>query len=234
MPVAVITGATKGIGRAIANKLAEASFDLAVCARNAQDLEQIRDELTTAYPHINVFIKPVDVADKIAVESFATDLLAHFKQVDLLVNNAGIYFPGNLEDEPAGQLEMMLHVNLLSAYNLTRALLPAMKANASGHIFNMSSVAGLQAYPGGGAYSISKYALQGFSDNLRYELRNSGIKVTSICPGATWSNSWSGSGVDENRIMKAEDIADVLWSAYNLSAQACPEQIVLRPQLGDL
>lgn len=234
MPVAVITGATKGIGRAIANKLAEASFDLAVCARNAQDLKQMRDELNTAYPHINVFIKPVDVADKIAVENFATDLLAHFKQVDLLVNNAGIYFPGNLEDEPAGQLEMMLHVNLLSAYNLTRALLPAMKANASGHIFNMSSVAGLQAYPGGGAYSISKYALQGFSDNLRYELRNSGIKVTSICPGATWSNSWSGSGVDENRIMKAEDIADVLWSAYNLSAQACLEQIVLRPQLGDL
>ena len=234
MPVAVITGATKGIGRAIANKLAEASFDLAVCARSAQDLEQMRDELNTAYPHINVFVKSVDVADKIAVESFAADLLARFKQIDLLVNNAGIYFPGNLEDEPAGQLEMMLHVNLLSAYNLTRALLPAMKANASGHIFNMSSVAGLQAYPGGGAYSISKYALQGFSDNLRYELRNSGIKVTSICPGATWSNSWSGSGVDENRIMKAEDIADVLWSAYNLSAQACLEQIVLRPQLGDL
>ncbi len=109
-----------------------------------------------------------------------------------------------------------------------------MKAQKAGHIFNMCSVASLQAYPNGGAYSITKYALLGFSDNLRYELKDEGIKVTAISPGAVWSNSWSGSGVPPERIMKAEDIAALLWTTYSLSAQATVEHIVLRPQLGDL
>jgi short-subunit dehydrogenase len=128
----------------------------------------------------------------------------------------------------------MIDVNLYTAYRLTRKILPAMKSNKSGHIFNMCSVASLKAYRNGGAYSISKYALLGFSENLREELKPYGIKVTAICPGATHTPSWEGSGVPEDRIMEAGDIAEMLWSAYKLSSQANVEMIVMRPVKGDL
>jgi len=234
MPVAVISGATKGIGRAISFELAAKGFDLALYSRTLADLEMLKAELLTGCPSLNILIKATDAAKEQEVKAFATAVQETFSSVDILVNNAGIYYPGNVTDEPDGQLEHMIAVNLYSAYYLTRALLPLMKEQKKGHIFNMSSVAALKAYPGGGSYSISKYALQGFSDNLRDELRDEGIKVTAVCPGATWSNSWSGSGVPEERIMKAEDIAAVLWTAYSLSPQATMEQIILRPQLGDL
>lgn len=234
MPTAVITGATKGIGRAIAEKLLVEGFDVAVCARSTNDLRDLHDEWERLYPERTVFMQNVDVKDKAQVKDFARNIRNNFKQIDILVNNAGLYFPGQLATEPDEQLENLMAVNVYSAYHLTRALLPSMKQHRSGHIFNMCSVASLQAYPNGGAYSMTKYALLGFSENLRYELRNDGIKVTAISPGAVWSNSWSGSGVAPERIMKAEDIADMLWSTYNLSSQATVEHIILRPQLGDL
>lgn len=234
MPKAVITGATKGIGKAIADLLISNGFDIAICARNKEDLELQREVYLNAYPQQKIFIKSVDVSDESAVKSFADEIITTFGNVDVLVNNAGIFHPGNVLDEAEGQLMHTLQTNLLSAYHLTRKLVPFMIGQPRAHIFNMASIAGLQAYPGGGSYSISKYALLGFSDNLRFELKDRGIKVTAICPGAVWSNSWSGSGIDPNRIMKAEDIAATLWSAYQLSEQAVMERIVLRPQLGDL
>lgn len=234
MPTAVITGATKGIGKAIAEKLLQQGFDVAICARTTNDLRDIHDEWERFYPERKIFVQNVDVQDKVQIKTFAKNVLDTFPKVEILVNNAGLYFPGNLATEADDQLENLMETNVYSAYHLTRALLPAMKKYKAGHIFNMCSVASLQAYPNGGAYSITKYALLGFSDNLRYELRNDGIKVTAISPGAVWSNSWSGSGVPPERIMKAQDIADVLWNAYSLSPQATVEHIVLRPQLGDL
>jgi len=234
MPTAVITGATKGIGRAIAEKLLQQGFDVAVCARSTNQLRDLHDEWERHYPACKVFMQNVDVSNKDAVKEFAKNILNNFKQIDILVNNAGIYAPGNLATEADDQLENLMDTNLFSAYHLTRSLLPNMKQHRSGHIFNLCSVASLQAYPNGGAYSVTKYALLGFTENLRYELRNDGIKVTAISPGATWSNSWSGSGIAPERIMKAEDIAAILWSTYSLSKQAVVEHIVLRPQLGDL
>ena len=234
MPTAVITGATKGIGRAIAEKLLQEGFDVAVCARSTNNLRDLHDEWERIYPERKIFMQNVDVQDKAQVKDFARNILNNFKQINILVNNAGLYFPGQLATEPDDQLENLMAINVFSAYHLTRALLPSMKQAHSGHIFNMCSVASLQAYPNGGAYSVSKYALLGFTENLRYELRNDGIKVTAISPGAVWSNSWSGSGVPPERIMKAQDIADMLWCAYNLSPQATTEHIILRPQLGDL
>ena len=104
----------------------------------------------------------------------------------------------------------------------------------SGHIFNICSIASLQAYPQGGSYSISKYALDGFSKNLREELKDKGIKVTGVYPGATYTNSWAGSGVAPTRIMEAQDIAKMILAAAHLSPQAVVEDIVMRPLLGDL
>src|SRR6185312_5050858 len=127
-----------------------------------------------------------------------------------------------------------MSVNLYSAYHLTRQLLPIIKEKKTGHIFNMCSVASLKAYPNGGSYGISKYALLGFSNNLREELIPFNIKVTALCPGATYSRSWEGSGVHPDRMMEGKDIADTLWASYTLSAQANVELIVIRPLKGDL
>ncbi|MFT4023325.1 MAG: SDR family oxidoreductase [Flavihumibacter sp.] len=153
---------------------------------------------------------------------------------DVLVNNAGQFIPGSIHEEADGQLEAMLQQNLISAYQVTRQLLPAMMAQRRGHIFNICSIASLQAYPNGGAYSISKHALLGFSRNLREEMKPHHIRVTSVMPGAAYTDSWAGSGVDPKRLMEADDIARMVFAAATVSAGACVEDIVLRPQLGDL
>jgi NAD(P)-dependent dehydrogenase (short-subunit alcohol dehydrogenase family) len=127
----------------------------------------------------------------------------------------------------------MIAINLYSAYHLTRKLLPVMMKAKSGHIFNMCSIAGLQAYANGGAYSISKFALNGFSKNLRDEMKPHGIKVTAIHPGAVFTPAWEGFAQPE-RIMEVKDIAEMVFAASQLSLQACVEDIILRPQLGDL
>lgn len=231
---AVITGATHGIGKAIADKLLAAGFSIAVCARNEDELNALKESWSAAYPAATILAIAADFSKEVDVTVFAEKVKLDFPRIDILVNNAGIFLPGNLADEAEGQLEEMMQVNVFSAYHLTRALLPRMRKEMSGHIFNICSVASLKAYPAGGSYSITKYALLGFSDNLREELKDAGIRVTAFCPGATWSRSWSGSGVPQERIMEATDIADMLWAAYTLSAAANVETIVMRPLAGDL
>ncbi len=175
-----------------------------------------------------------DLSKREGVEAFADQLMAACDMVDVLVNNAGFFEPGSVHDEPEGTLERMLDINLHSAYHLTRRLVPGMKARRSGHVFNICSVAALQAYPNGGAYSISKWALLGFSRNLREEMKPHGVKVTAVHPGATLTASWDGFDIDPARIMESEDVAAMIVTAASLSPQACVEDILLRPQLGDL
>lgn len=234
MPYAIVTGATQGIGKAIAEKLLDNGFSVAVCARSLTDLHKVENEWKEKYPAAQIIAHRADLAIKQDALNFVKQVLAHFDTIDVLVNNAGLYFPGKLADEPDGHLETLMNINLFSAYHITRQVLPHMKRNAGAHIFNMCSVASLRAYPNGGAYSITKYALLGFSDNLRYELMTEGIKVTSICPGATYSRSWEGSGIAQDRIMKVTDVADALWSAYSLSSSANVDNIILRPLQGDI
>jgi short-subunit dehydrogenase len=234
MPNAVITGATHGIGKAIAEKFLKEGFSIAVCARTESDLEQVKGEWSQSFPGSEVFIHTVDLSDKSQVRHFAAKVLERFAEIDVLVNNAGLFFPGKLADEPEGHLETLMSVNLYSAYHLTRQLLPSMKQYKRGHIFNLCSVASLKAYENGGAYSITKYALLGFSENLRHELMDDNIKVSAIMPGATWSRSWAASGLPEERFMQAGDVANMIWAAYSLSATSDVETIVLRPIKGDI
>ena len=128
----------------------------------------------------------------------------------------------------------MIEMNLFGAYHLTRLLLPKMMEAKRGHIFNMCSVASIKAYANGGAYSISKFALLGFSKNLREEMKPYNIKVTAVIPGAAYTESWASSGIEEKRFMQAKDIAEMVFAASQLSPQACVEEILLRPQLGDI
>lgn len=231
---AIITGASKGIGKAIAEKLVSQNCNIAICARDEKQLQITKTELQKLNSSVTIFTMVCNVSKKEEVQLFGQKCIAQFSTIDILVNNAGTYLPGDITTEASGTLEKMIETNLYSAYHLTRVVAPIMQQQKFGHIFNMSSIAGLQAYKNGGAYSISKFALQGFSKNLREELKPYFVKVTTINPGATMSDSWSGSGVDEDRIMKASDIADLLWNAYQLSNQTVVEDIVLRPVLGDL
>lgn len=230
----IITGASKGLGKAIAEKFAAGGYDLVLCSRNDAVLNQTARELKGKFPAITVRVKAFDLGDKEQALQFGQWILDLDIPVDVLVNNAGQFIPGSVYNEPEEALEKMIRVNLCSAYHLTRKLLPKMMAEKKGHIFNMCSIASLQAYPNGGAYSISKFALAGFSKNLREEMKPFGIKVTGVYPGAAFTDSWAGSGIDPLRIMEAGDIAQMVWAASQLSPQANVEEILLRPQLGDL
>ncbi|SEA25181.1 Short-chain dehydrogenase [Arachidicoccus rhizosphaerae] len=234
----VVTGATRGIGKAVAAIFAKdrTAHHFFLCARKTEELDALKSLLMqtgegTAHQVTTVrcdFLKNEDI------QHFADAVLATGLPVDILVNNAGIYQPGSCYNEPEGQLEKMLQVNLMSAYHLTRALVPAMIQAKKGHIFNLCSIASIQAYANGGSYSISKFALSGFTRNLREELKPLGIKVTGIYPGATLSSSWDGLDIDPGRIMEVDDVAKMIYAAAYLSPQAVVEDIILRPQLGDL
>lgn len=233
MPYAIVSGGTQGIGKATAEKLLSNGYSVAICARNNNDLQELASQWKTQYPTAQILAIPTDMTKKEEVIAFAKKVMDAFPVIDVLVNNAGTYYPGSIATEPDGQLETLMTLNMYSAYHLTRAVLPAIKKNGKGHIFNMCSIASMRAYPNGGAYSISKYALLGFSENLRLELIPDNIKVTSICAGAVYTRSW-GNTVDPNRIMKPEDVADSIWSALSLSPQANIDTIIIRPQQGDL
>jgi short-subunit dehydrogenase len=228
----VITGASRGIGAAIAERFASEGNTLILCARNQEKLNSFADALQQR-TGATVLTYAADISKKEEAMAFGKWILQHCP-VDVLVNNAGSFVPGSIHDEADGNLEKMIEVNLYSAYHLTRALVPQMIERRSGHIFNMCSIASLKAYANGGSYSISKFALAGFSKNLREELMPHNIKVTTVYPGAVYTDSWSGSGVAPERIMESKDIAEMMFAAAHLSPQACVEEIVVRPQLGDL
>jgi short-subunit dehydrogenase len=229
----IITGASKGLGKAMAEKFAEAGNNLFVCSRNEVQLYKMMEEMLLKYPQCTIKAKPVDLSKKKEVETFGNWCL-QFGVPDILINNAGQFIPGSVYNEEEGALEKMIEMNLYGAYHLTRLLLPKMMEAKSGHIFNMCSVASIKAYANGGAYSISKFALLGFNKNLREEMKPYNIKVTAVIPGAAYTESWASSGIDEKRFMQAKDIAEIVYAASQLSPQACVEEILLRPQLGDI
>lgn len=229
----IITGSSKGLGKAFANIFAKDGNSIFLCARNCDALTATANEIQQAFPQSNIKSKCIDISNKTNAQEFAKWCLS-FGTPDILINNAGIFIPGSIYNEEDKILEKMIETNLYSAYHLTRALLPAMILNKKGHIFNIISIAALQAYTNGGSYSISKFAMLGFSKNLREELKEFNIKVTSVLPGATYTDSWKDSGIKKDRIMKETDIAKMVFAASQISFQACVEEIIIRPQLGDL
>lgn len=228
--IAVITGATKGIGYAIAQAFAAGGFHLAVAARSEKELQEMRLSFGRFFPETEVLALPANLGQKDEAKTFAAEVLAHFQRVDVLVNNAGLYLEGDITTEEDYILEQMMAVNLFGPYYLTKALLPAMKKRRRGHIFNICSVAGLAPQPGKGAYSVTKAALLGFTRALRLELQDHGIRVTAVLPGPTWSASWESSGLPEEQFMPAEDVALAIWNAWAMSRNTVVEEIVMRPQ----
>ena len=229
----VITGASRGIGKAIAEIFAANGHDLFITSHNEARLYKAMEELVTKYPAITIKAKAFDLSQKENAIALGNWCL-QYAVPDILINNAGSFEPGSVHNEADGVLESQLSVNLFGAYHLTRTVLPKMMTRGSGHIFNICSIAALHAYQNGGAYSISKFALNGFSKNLREEMKPHGIKVTAVHPGAVMTDSWEDFDNSSKRIIEADDIAKMVYAASQLSAAACVEDIVIRPQLGDL
>jgi len=230
---AIITGASRGIGKAVAKIFGLHGYNLLLGSKNEEKLLNTVTELQTQYPHLSIDAKALDLGNKRDAQMFGEWAASTADTIDILVNNAGTFFPGTIIDEADGTLEETMNVNFYSAYWITKAVLPKMMAQGAGHIFNMGSIAGLQAYPNGGAYSISKFALMGFSKNLRHELKPHGVKVTTVIPGAVYTDSWAPF-VGPERVMDVDDIAQMVYACSRLSPQAVVEELILRPQLGDL
>lgn len=224
----VITGASRGIGKAIAEKFAANKHQVIVCSRDKEKLEALTKEIPALITYV------CDVSKKEEINAFSEFILQTFSKIDVLINNAGIFLPGKIVDEPEDVLEKTLNTNLFSAYYLTKKLAPSFVRQKHGYIINMCSVASIKAYENGGSYSISKFALLGFSKTLREELKPYNIKVTSILPGATLTDSWQGTDFPESRFSKPQDVAELVYTITQLSEFSVVEDIVIRPQLGDI
>lgn len=229
-----ITGASRGIGAAIAEAFAAQGHELFLTARDETRLRAFQQTLAQRYPQASLRVRAGDMSEGRAALAPLLSVLSTWDTLDVLVNNAGIFLPATIENAEEGALEQLLYTNFLSAYYLTRALTDKMRRAPKAYIFNICSVAALRAYKGGGLYSMTKFALRGLSENLREELKDTNIKVTSVYPGAVWTDSWKGSGFTAAQMMPAEDIAQMLCQITQLSARTAVESIVFRPQKGDL
>ncbi len=230
----VVTGGSKGIGRAILEKFAGQGFDVVTCARNETELADLEKSFRKAFPDIQAYTFKADMSEKLQVKAFTAFIAGLGRSVDVLVNNAGYFLPGEIVTEPEGTLESMINANLYSAYYTTRGIVPLMRQNKSGHVFNICSIASIKAYANGGSYAISKFAMLGMSKCLREELKNDGIRVTAVMPGATKTRSWEASDLPDERFMTIEDIAETIYTANALSPRSVVEEIIIRPQLGDI
>ncbi|GAB4015515.1 SDR family oxidoreductase [Spirosoma koreense] len=222
-PLIVVTGGTKGIGRAIADRFVREGFEAVVCARSVDGVQ-------------GAGLLPVaaDLSTRDGVVRLLEYLYSLNRPVEVLVNNAGIFLPGQIHNEAEGTFEQVMNTNVASVYHLTRGLVGGMIDRRQGHIFMMCSTASITAYTNGGSYCISKFALLGMSRVLREELKPYDVKVTALLPGATLTASWEGTDLPEERFMRPSDVADSTWAAYSLSKSAVVEEILIRPQLGDI
>ncbi len=234
MKNALITGATKGMGRAIAIALANEGISLAVCSRNAADLAAFKTELLQINPAIKVFTAVADGSNKNELLQFAKGAQQELGFISILVNSLGMYAPSRILDDGADTFEKTINTNLMPAYELYRYFGKAMIAARDGHIFNICSVAALNPVVEAGTYSVTKAALLSLTKAMRLEMQQHGVKVTAVIPGSTLTNSWAGQNVDKNKMVLPEDVASAIVNIYKMSAGANVDEIIIRPAGGQL
>ena len=230
----MITGASQGIGAAIAKVFAQElrGVRLALVARNEKNLRSIARSCAKLGAEAEIFI--CDVSDESAVSVLAREVKDRLGSVDVLINNAGKFAGAPFTATTVAAFDHMISANLRSAFLVTRAFVPEMVRRKRGDVFFMSSIAGRAAYPNGAGYCAAKFGVAGLAHVLRAETKESGVRVCCVYPGAAWTPSWQGSGVKEERIMPADDVARSFFDVYQLSRRTVVEEIVLRPQRGDV
>jgi NADP-dependent 3-hydroxy acid dehydrogenase YdfG len=228
VPVVLITGASQGIGEAIALTFARelAGVRLALVARQVDQLRRVAKACRKLGAEARVF--PADVGDAASVDALAASVLRVWSEVDVLINNAGRFVPGTFLETTVADFDANVVANLRSVFLVSRAFVPGMISRGRGDVFNMSSIAGLQAY------AAAKFGVTGLSKVMRADLRSKGVRVCTVYPGATVSPAWAGSGVPAERMMPAGDVARAFLDVYRLTRRTVVEEIVLRPQAGDV
>ncbi|TKC08120.1 SDR family oxidoreductase [Pedobacter polaris] len=224
---AIITGATKGIGKAIALKLAIKGYNLAVCARTETDLQLLKDEL--AQYNVKVIALKADMGNKDEIYNFCNEVKSSFNNVDVLINNAGVFMPGSILDEEDKNFEYQGMVNVNATYYLSKYFGKMMRSQRNGHIFNICSVASLETIENASSYCVTKTAMLSLNNVLRKELAQYNVKVTAILPGSTLTASWEGTEINPDKFVQPEDIANSLYSILTLSSGVNVDEIILKP-----
>ncbi len=226
--VAVVTGAGRGIGAAIARQLSSLGATALLCGRTRPPLEAAAKSIAQAGGKAEALA--CDVTSLQSVEAAARHVEASFGRVDIVVNNAGIGgFGGPLHQLSPDAWEQILNTNLRGVYYMTRAFAPLMIRVRSGHIINISSLAGKNALPNGAAYSASKWGLNGLSYSLAEELRGHNIRVAVICPGSTNTDLSPHAGKDPAKMLQPEDVAHAVAMLVTQAPQSFVSEILLRP-----
>ena len=230
MPTALITGATEGIGRAIAFALGRAGYQVGVCARTPSRLRDLLDELTAA--GITAAGYPADVGMEADVITLITHVTAALGPIDVLVNNAGIAVLKPFAELTLDEWDATMATNLRSLFLVTRAVLPGMRERRRGSIVNIASLAGRNGFAGGTAYTASKHAVLGLSRSLMLEVRADHVRVITICPGSVDTpliRSQEALTPKLDRILQPEDVADTVLAALALPDRAMVSELDVRP-----
>ena len=225
--VAMVTGATKGIGRVIALGLAEMNYHMVIIGRNKNELEMVSGEIKKI-SGITPLSFQMDITNTDALKETVHKVVAQTKRIDILVNNAGIYFDGTLSISEA-DFKAMLDTNLTAQLMLIQNVVPIMKKQKSGYIFNVASRSGKIGFAKSGGYSASKFGMVGLSESLYRELTPDGIKVTALCPG--WVNTRmafdAGTPLKPEEMIQPEDLMKTIQWLLSLSPGACVKEVVV-------
>lgn len=224
---AIITGATKGIGRALASGLAKLGYQTCIIGRNNNDLNSLSKQIIESGA-LQPAIFQLDITNTGEVKNTIKKIIADFGRIDVLVNNAGIYIDGTADIEEA-DFRKLIETNLTAQFIFLHEIVPVMKAHHSGYIFNIASRAGKIGFAGSGAYSASKFALVGLNESLYRELVPLGIRVTALCPG--WVNTKmafeAGTPLQKDQMIQPEDLMKTIEWLLSLSPGACVKEVVL-------
>lgn len=225
--VAIVTGASKGIGKAIALGLAKLHYQTVLIGRNKRDLEEVH-RLITKQGGQKPILFQMDITNQLEVQTTINSVVAQFKTIEVLVNNAGVYYNGTL-DISKEDFENQLATNLTAQYCILKEVVPVMKEQKSGYIFNLASRAGKIGFSGSGGYSASKFGLVGLSESLYRELNPLGIRVTALCPG--WVDTQmayeAGTPLKGEQMIQTRDLFKTIEWLLSLSPGACVKEVIL-------
>jgi len=202
---AVVSGATRGLGRAFLEELARRNYDLVIIARDLTTLQELKHQIISRYPKLEVIAISADLSKKYEAINAAQSVLHAWETIDVLINNVGLYKTSDIDGSDI--LDEMINTNLRSAYYLTQPLLPSFKQQKKGSVINICSVLSRDARKGAADYTISKHALYGFSKSLKADLQEFNIRVLSVLPGSVNTSSWDGMNVPRKDLIQPEDIA---------------------------
>jgi len=226
--VALVTGAGRGIGAAIARKLAALGATVVLCGRTLKTLESTESEISKIGGRAKAAV--CDVSNLESVQALARMVEQTFGKIDILVNNAGVgAFAGPLHELTPDGWEKVLNTNLRGVFYCIRSFAPMMVRAGKGHIVNISSLAGKNALPNGAAYAASKWGLNGLSYSVAEELRGHGIRVSVVCPGSVDTELSPHTGKDSNKMLKPDDVAHVVAMLVTQAPQSFASEVLLRP-----